>query len=188
MVLLHKLFSLLLRRFSLFDLLLGDIGLVGIFLLLGLVVGAKVLGLLDHLGIFFVQRGERIPILREIVERIRAQNDVEERSLAVTVHVASALGKLVLQLVDVRVVFVDLGLALVHLGDCLVVLLHGLVVIRGRSAKLLAHRIQLLTSFVGLSLHIGRRRVSEGILRRNHGRGAKGGGSTEEGSSRQACV
>ena len=188
MVLLHKLFGLLLRSIGLFDLLLGDIGLVGIFLLLGLVVGAKILSLFDHLGIFFIQRGERIPVLREIVERIRAQNNVEERGLAIAIHVASALGKLILQLVDLRVVIVDFSLALVHLGDCLVVLLHGLVVIRGCSTELLAHRIQLLTSFVGLSLHIGRRRIGEGILRRNHGRGAKGGGSTEEGSSRQACV
>ena len=188
MVLLHKLFSLLLRRIGLFDLLLGDIGLVGIFLLLSLVVGAKILSLFDHLGIFFIQRGERIPVLREIVERIRAQNNVEERGLAVAIHVASALGKLILKLVDLRVVIVDFSLALVHLGNCLVVLLHGLVVIRGCNTELLAHRIQLLTSFVGLSLHIGRRRIGEGILRRNHGRGAKGGGSTEEGSSRQACV
>ena len=188
LVLLHKLFSLLLRRIGLFDLLLGDIGLVGIFLLLGLVVGAKILSLLDHLGIFFIQRGERIPVLREIVERIRTQNNVEERGLAIAVHIAGALGKLILQLVDLRVVIVDFSLALVHLGDCLVVLLHGLVVIRGCSTELLAHRIQLLTSFVSLSLHIGRRRIGEGILRRNHGRGAKGGGSTEEGSSRQACV
>ena len=72
MVLLHKLFGLLLRSIGLFDLLLGDIGLVGIFLLLSLVVGAKILSLLDHLRIFFIQRGERIPVLREIVERVRA--------------------------------------------------------------------------------------------------------------------
>ena len=37
-----------------------------------------------------------------------------------------------------RVVIVDFSLALVHLGDCLVVLLHGLVVIRGCNTELLA--------------------------------------------------
>ena len=115
MVLTHKTLCLGFRSLGLIHFLLGRVGLGGILGLLGLVVFAQGLRLGDELRVLVIEHIERIPVLQEVVERSRAQHDVQKRGLAVAVHAARAAAQALLELCDAHVVLVDLRLGLVHL-------------------------------------------------------------------------
>ncbi|WP_417303431.1 hypothetical protein [Ellagibacter isourolithinifaciens] len=100
-----------------------DLLLTRVFVLGGLQLLSQLFRGVDHFGVVVVHLREQIPVRREFIERGCSQDEIEEARGSRAVHAARTSRELTLQLLDLGVRVVNLGLLSRHgvLGSLLLV-------------------------------------------------------------------
>ena len=143
--------------------------LLAVFVALRFIIGAQFLGFGNHLRVVFVHPGKHVPVLHEVIERIGTQNNVEERGLAIAVHIVRAIAELPLKVFDALVVVVDFRLALVHLRRSGIMSVDRSGVIFDLLVQIGIELQQFLKCSIGLCLLFSCRWLSESEFRRRNG-------------------
>ena len=88
--------------------------MAGVLVLRRLQLLAQGLRLVDHLAVVLVHLVQQIPVLRELLERGRAHDKIEEARRTGAVHAARTRSQLVLKIGDLSVGFIDFDLLGFH--------------------------------------------------------------------------
>ena len=148
----HLDLNLVVNLFAFRGLLGSDLLLAGKFVFGGLKLLTSRFGLDNQIGVVGIDLVQQLPVLRELGKRGCAEQKVDERGGAGTVHAAGTRAQAILQSLDFLRGLVDLDLLLIHGALSALLLVKSCIVIFAGSFKIGLQADKLVANGIRLGL------------------------------------